>query len=169
MELRPALRDTPDHPWVTPGYWPARSAAVAGRGHPLATLDLTALEHNAADLLRRAGGLPIRVASKSLRCRPVVEALLRQEGYAGILAYSLTEAVWAAGWCDDVLMGYPTADRRALAALLADERACSRVTLMVDAVDHLDLVDSVAPPGQRREVRVAIDLDLAYDPRAPAA
>ena len=93
-----------------------------------------------------------------------VEALLRQEGYAGILAYSLTEAVWAAGWCDDVLMGYPTADRRALAALLADERACSRVTLMVDAVDHLDLVDSVAPPGQRREVRVAIDLDLAYDP-----
>lgn len=165
MELSPTLLDAEAHPWSAPAdYWPALSDAVAGHGHPLATVDLTALEHNAADLLRRAGGLPVRVASKSVRCRPVVEALLRHEGYAGVLAYSLAEAVWAAGWCDDVLMGYPSTDRAALAALLADERACGRVTLMVDSTEQLDLVDAVAPPGARPEVRVAIDLDVAYDP-----
>lgn len=170
MELSPALLDDETRPWADPAaYWPALSRAVtartgAGPGYPLATLDLTALEHNAADLRRRAGGIPIRVASKSVRCRPVVEALLRQEGYAGVLAYSLAEAVWAAGWCDDVLMGYPSTDRAALAELLTDEQACGRVTLMVDSVVHLDLVDAVAQPDARPEVRVAIDLDLAYEP-----
>lgn len=152
-------------PWMDPGhYWPALSAAVAGRGTPLVTLDLTALEHNAADLVRRAGGMTIRVASKSVRSRPVAEAVLATQGYAGLLTYSLREAVWAAGWCEDVLMGYPTTDRAAIAELLADEQALRRVTLLIDSTDHLDVVDAVAPAGQRPEVRVAIDLDLAPEP-----
>lgn len=164
MDLSPTLLDDESRPWRRPRYWPALTCAVTGRGHPLATLDLTALEHNAADLRLRAGGVPIRVASKSVRCRPLIEALLRQDGYAGVLAYSLAEAVWAAGWCDDVLMGYPSTDREALAALVADEQACARVTLMIDSPEHLHLLDEVAPPGSRPEVRVAIDLDLAYEP-----
>ena len=41
--------------------------ATAALGAPLAALDLAAFDANAADLARRAGGLPIRVASKSLR------------------------------------------------------------------------------------------------------
>lgn len=154
-------------PWMDPAhYWPALSAAVAGRGTPLVTLDLTALEHNAADLVRRAGGMTIRVASKAVRSRPVAEAVLATQGYAGLLTYSLHEAVWAAGWCEDVLMGYPTTDRAAIAELLADEQAQHRVTLLIDSTDHLDVVDAVAPAGRRPEVRVAIDLDLAHAPRA---
>lgn len=152
-------------PWMDPAhYWPALSAAVAGRGYPLVTVDLTAMEHNAADLVRRAGGMTIRVASKSVRSRAVAQAVLALEGYAGLLTYSLSESVWAAGWCEDVLMGYPTTDREAIAELLADEQAVRRVTLMIDSTDHLDVVDAVLPAGQRPEVRVAIDLDLAYEP-----
>ncbi|AXH94820.1 alanine racemase [Ornithinimicrobium avium] len=152
-------------PWAHPSsYWPALSSAVADRPAPVVTLDAAALESNAADLLRRAGGTPVRVATKSVRSRPVVEALLALPGYAGVLAYTLEEAVWAAGWCDDVVLGYPTADRVALRALLADDEACRRVTLMIDSVDHLDLVDAVAHPSGRPEVRVAVDLDLSYEP-----
>lgn len=148
-------------PWTDPvHYWPALSAAVAGRGTPLVTVDLTALETNAADLVRRADGMTIRVASQSVRCRPVAEAVLALDGYAGLLAYSLPEAVWAAGWCEDVLMGYPTSDRAAIAELLDDERAVTRVTLLIDSTSHLDVVDAVRPAGRRPEVRVAIDLDL---------
>lgn len=153
--------------WEEPeAYWPALSAAVTRRPRagPVVTLDAAALEHNAADLVRRAAGTPVRVATKSVRSRPVVEALLQQPGYAGVLAFTLAEAVWAAGWCDDVVLGYPTADRVALAALLGDEEACRRVTLMVDSVEHLDLVDSVVAPTSRPVVRVALELDLAYDP-----
>lgn len=159
-------RDT-STPWRTPqSYWPAMTAAVQdqGLGLPVVTLDLTALEHNAADLVERAGGMPIRVATKSVRSRPVTEAVLRLPGYAGVLAYTVEEAVWAAGWCEDVVLGYPCADRAALAELVADPRACERVTLMIDSTDHLDLVDAVAPPDRRPAIRVAIELDLAYDP-----
>ena len=166
MRLGPPSPDVlASPPWARPEtYWPALSAAVAGRPLPVVTLDLDALEHNAADLVRRADGLPVRVATKSVRSRPVVEAVLALPGFVGVLAYTLAEAVWASSWCEDVLLGYPTGDRHALAALLADPTACERVTLMVDSPEHLDLVDAVAAPGRRPEVRVAIELDLAYDP-----
>ena len=48
----------------------AWGAATAGLPAPLAVVDLDAFDANADDLVRRAGGLPIRVASKSVRCRP---------------------------------------------------------------------------------------------------
>src|SRR2546429_4737921 len=83
---------------------------------PLAIVDLDAFDLNAADLVKRAGGKPIRVASKSIRCRSLLEQVLAQPGYQGVLAYSLPEALWlcAAGSSDDLLVAYPTTDRRAL-------------------------------------------------------
>jgi D-serine deaminase-like pyridoxal phosphate-dependent protein len=36
-----------------------------------------------------------------------------------------------------------------------------RVTLMVDSVDHLDLVDSLAAPGRRATARVCLDVDAS--------
>jgi D-serine deaminase-like pyridoxal phosphate-dependent protein len=36
---------------------------------PFACVDLDAFEANAADLVRRASGTPLRLASKSVRCR----------------------------------------------------------------------------------------------------
>lgn len=45
---------------------------LAGAGwseRRLAVLDLDAVDANADDLLRRAGGTPVRISSKSLRVR----------------------------------------------------------------------------------------------------
>src|SRR5690606_27117913 len=95
-------------------------------------LSVEALSENAHDLLRRAGGLPIRVASKSVRSRAVLEAVLALPGYRGVLAFTLAEALWLADRVDDVVVGYPTADRASLEVLGRDERAASRVTLMID-------------------------------------
>ena len=44
-------------------------AAVAGQPAPLAILDMQAVNANAADLVRRSRGTPIRLATKSLRVR----------------------------------------------------------------------------------------------------
>lgn len=152
-----------DLPWTHPSdYWPALTRAVADRPRPVVSVDLTALEHNAAELVRRSDGLPVRFASKSVRSRPVIETILAQDGYSGMLAYSLAEAVWAASWCDDVLMAFPSTDADALRALTADEEACRRVTLLVDCTDHLDLIDAVVPAANRPGLRVAIDLDLGH-------
>ena len=117
--------------------------ATAALDPPLALLDLDAFDRNAADLTRRAAGRPIRVASKSLRCRYLIERALARPGYRGVMCYSLPEALWlhAAGTSDDLLVAYPTVDRAALRTLAADERAREQVTIMVDCAEHLDVVD----------------------------
>jgi len=149
--------------WEDPArYWPRLSAATAHLPAPVAVIDRDALRYNAMDMLVRAGGLPIRVASKSVRVRAVLDAVLALPGYRGILAFTLAEALWLAETHDDIVIGYPTVDRAALARLFADEQAARRVTLMVDDPAHLDFIDSVAGPGHRPEVRVAIDVDASW-------
>ena len=140
-------------------------AATAGIEAPFAVVDLAAFRANADGLLRRAAGKPIRVASKSVRCRALLEDVLAMDGFAGVMAFTLPEALWLAGQgvSDDILVAYPTADRTAVAELAADPAAARAVTLMVDCPEHLDLIESAA--GDRR-VRVCIDIDASYRPLA---
>lgn len=156
--LRPARR-----PWDEPAqWWPRLTAATAHLPAPVGAIDLDALRHNTMDMVVRAGGLPIRVATKSIRVRAVIDAALRVPGYRGLLAFTLPEALWLAEEHEDIVLAYPTADRPALARLLADEDALARITLMVDDVAHLDLIDAVVPPSRRGRVRVAIDADASW-------
>ncbi|SJN28996.1 L-gulono-1,4-lactone oxidase [Microbacterium esteraromaticum] len=142
-------------------YWRSLTEATAHLPAPVAVIEQGALRHNAMDLLVRSGGIPIRVATKSVRVRGVLDAVLAIPGYRGILAFTLAEALWLAEDHDDIVLGYPTVDRAGLATLLADEKLASRITLMVDDLAHLDFIDSVAAPGSRPEVRVAIDVDAS--------
>ncbi|WP_231979180.1 alanine racemase [Tessaracoccus coleopterorum] len=144
------------------GPWADWSAATADLDPPFAVLDRDALLANAADLVRRAAGTPVRIASKSLRVRGVLEELLRRDGFAGVLAFTLPEALWLARTCPDVVVGYPTADRAAIAELAGSEAACRVVTLMIDDVAQLDLIDSVAPPATRPTLRVCLELDASW-------
>ncbi len=150
--------------------------ATADLDPPLAIVDLGAFDRNAADMTRRAalagnGGRPIRVATKSLRCRYLIERALARPGYRGVMCYSLTEALWlhAMGTCDDLLVAYPTVDRRALRALAADAQARQRITIMTDSETHLDVVDRALGDGHP-EIRVCLDLDVSWRPlgRRPA-
>lgn len=164
------LHDVPaPRPGATPAdFWPRLRAATAHLDPPLGVIDRGALAFNAADLVRRAGGVPIRVASKSIRVRGVLDAVLAHPGFAGVLAYTLPEALWLAdpgapgGGIDDVVLGYPTTDRAALARLAADEQLAARVTLMIDDVAHLGLIDAVVAPGARPSIRIALELDASW-------
>jgi D-serine deaminase-like pyridoxal phosphate-dependent protein len=144
--------------------WTRLSGAVAAHPDPLPTplvvVDLDAFDANADDLVRRAHGTPIRVASKSLRVPALIERALAREGFRGVLAFTLAEALWleAEGVCDDLLVAYPTVDRGALQRLVSSPSAAARVTLMVDDVAHLDVVDSVRS-SHAVQVQVAVDVD----------
>ena len=135
--------------------------AFADLDAPFAFVDLDAMWQNSADMLRRAGGTPIRVASKSVRCRALLRAILDQDpGFRGLMTFTLPETLWlAAEGFNDLLLAYPTADRAALAELgrLEAERP---PIVMVDCVEHLDLIDAAAGPG-RRPVRVCIEMDTS--------
>lgn len=141
---------------------PARlTAATASFDPPLAALDLAALAGNADDLVRRAGGTPIRVATKSVRCRWVLQDVLARPGFAGVMAYSVAEAIWLVrGGLTDVLVGYPSAHRAGLAELAGDRLLLERITLMVDDPAQLDLIRSAAP-APVAPIRICVDVDAS--------
>src|SRR5580658_7889314 len=134
---------------------------------PLAIVDAGAFDRNAASLTRRAAGQPIRVATKSLRCRALIEWALARPGFRGVMCYSLPEALWlnAAGTSDDLLVAYPTVNVAALRALAVDQAARANVTIMVDSADHLDVVDRALGDGHP-EIRVCLELDVSWRPLA---
>ncbi|MBI0383205.1 alanine racemase, partial [Streptomyces albiflaviniger] len=134
--------------------------ATAHLEAPVAIVDLGAFDDNARDLVRRAGGKPIRVASKSVRCRALLERVLARDGFAGIMSFTLPESLWLAreGF-DDVLLAYPSADRDGFATLTGDPKLAEAVTVMVDDVSQLDLIDSVRAGTE--EVRVCLELDTS--------
>jgi D-serine deaminase-like pyridoxal phosphate-dependent protein len=128
---------------------------------PYAVVDLAAFRRNADDLVRRAAGTPIRVASKSVRCRALIAEALQRPGFHGVMAYSLPEALWLArNGVDDILMGYPTVHRAALRELAADAEAAARITLMIDDVQHLEFIKATAGGGERIQVCLDVDASL---------
>ena len=139
--------------------------ATADLDPPFAVVDLAAFDSNARDLVRRSGGVPIRVVSKSLRCRHLIERALARPGYRGIMCYSLAEAIWlhSIGLSDDLLVAYPTADRAALRALAADEAARQHITVTIDSAGHLDFIDATIGAGHP-QIRVCLDLDMSWRP-----
>ena len=137
-------------------------AATAGLDPPFAVVDLDAFDANAADLLRRAGGVPIRLASKSVRVRSLLDRAL-EAGMRGVLAFTLPEALWLAGHGhDDLVVAYPTADRRALREL-ATGGAREGVTVMADCVEHLDAIRAAGASAEA-PVRVCLDVDAGWRP-----
>jgi D-serine deaminase-like pyridoxal phosphate-dependent protein len=140
-------------------------AATSHLEPPLAIIDLAALRANAADLTRRASGKPVRLASKSVRCRAIIEQALGMDGFRGILAYTLPEALWLArtGTSDDIVVAYPTANRTALAELAGDPALAAAITVMIDSPAHLDMIEKAAAGlAQPHPVRVCIDIDAGY-------
>ena len=97
---------------------------------PFAFVDLDALARNARRMLDQAGGLPIRIASKSVRSTAVLRRILELDpGFRGVHAFTVPEALYLAeqGF-DDIVVAYPSVDRAAIArvARLEAERPKAR-------------------------------------------
>jgi D-serine deaminase-like pyridoxal phosphate-dependent protein len=127
-------------------------AALGGVEPPFAVVDLDAFDDNARDLARRARGKPLRVASKSVRARALLERALSMPGFRGLMTFTLRESLWLHGHgFRDLLLGYPTTDRVALAELGVEDPP----VLMVDSVEQLDLIPGAA--------RVCIEFDTSLE------
>jgi D-serine deaminase-like pyridoxal phosphate-dependent protein len=136
--------------------WDAATSAVQP---PLAVVDLDAFDANATDLLRRASGKPVRVASKSVRCRALLSRALSQPGFSGVMAYAVPEARWLVSHgFEDVFVAYPSVDRVALAALAASATETAQVTLTIDSLEHVELLSTLDRP---HGLRVALDVDAS--------
>jgi D-serine deaminase-like pyridoxal phosphate-dependent protein len=132
---------------------------------PFAFVDLDAFEANGRAMLAQAGGLPIRVASKSVRSVELLRrALALDEGFSGILAFTLREALHLTSLgFEDIVVAYPSVDRGAIAAAakLAAGGEAPPPVLMVDVVAQLDLIEATIGTGPA-QLPVCMDLDASY-------
>jgi D-serine deaminase-like pyridoxal phosphate-dependent protein len=141
----------------------AYRAAFEGRELPTAFVDRAALAANIALTADRADGLPVRVASKSVRCRAALERILSEDGFEGVMCYTGREAVdLADAGFDDLLVAYPVVDDaelRTVAERIADG---ADITLMVDSPEHVERIANAAQKAGA-DVPVCLDLDCSTE------
>jgi D-serine deaminase-like pyridoxal phosphate-dependent protein len=141
--------------------WTRIDRATQDLPAPLAAVDLHALDANADDLVRRARGVPIRIATKSVRCRAVLERALARPGFAGLMAYSLAEAVWLVReGASDVLVAYPSVDARSFREVASDEHLARQITVVIDDPQQLGLIAGSVESGGH-PLRVCLDVDAS--------
>jgi len=141
----------------------AYRSAVGDRELPLAYLDRNALDANIRTTQRRASGLPVRVASKSIRCPDVLKYVLDHDGFEGVMCYTGHEAAYLASrGLDDLLVAYPVVHPAEI------ERVCdcleegTEVTLMIDSDAHIERIGAVAEE-RGVEVPLCIDVDMSTE------
>lgn len=133
-----------------------------GRTLPLAYLDLDLLDQNIRQIVARAGGKRIRLASKSLRSVAVLRRILAADScFQGIMCYTAQEAAYLAGQgFDDLLIGYPTWHEQDIAAVARAIAAGTNVTLMIDHPQQITQIETVASQHEV-SIPVCIDIDMA--------
>ena len=148
---------------TTPGYDFYKNA-LAGHRLPAAFIDLDALDANLADLRARAGRLPIRLVTKSVRSVAILRRVLASGApFRGLMCYSPAEAAWLASQgFDDLLVAYPSVEPTDLRAVAAQLRAGRTIVLMVDSAAQVQRIAAIAKlEGVVQPL--AIDLDMSSD------
>ncbi|KAB2442831.1 amino acid deaminase/aldolase [Bacillus luti] len=129
---------------------------------PCAFLDEVALEKNIQSIIELSGNKKIRIASKSLRSVPIMKKILAANNrFQGIMCFSPREAVFLIeqGF-NDVLLGYPAYDERALHEISMLTKQGLVITCMVDCEEHIVYLEKIAKKSQGC-FRVCLDIDMS--------
>lgn len=128
---------------------------------PTFVIDQDALRRNFTRLREAAHGVPLRLASKSIRVRSLLEWGLAQDGVMGVLSYSAAEALWLVGHgASEILVAYPSVDVATMRAVAADPQARAAITFMADLPQHVELLAQAACESDT-ELRVCLDVDAS--------
>ncbi len=137
-------------------------ALFAGRELPFAYVDLELLAANIAAVAARAGGKRVRLASKSLRSRPLLARILAASpAMAGVMCYTAPEALFLSRHgLTDLLVGYPTTHPAQLAAVCDAVAEGATITLMLDSTAHVALLAQAAA-ARGVVLPICLDIDLS--------
>src|SRR6266851_4453823 len=131
---------------------------------PFAYLDLDLFDQNIRQVVARAGGKRVRLASKSLRSVSVIRRIFASDPcFQGIMCYTAPEAVYLASQgFDDLLVGYPAWNEQDITAVARAVATGTHITLMVDSLEHVGQVETVA---LRQGVRLplCLEIDMSMD------
>jgi D-serine deaminase-like pyridoxal phosphate-dependent protein len=129
---------------------------------PFAWLDMNALDENIATITSRAKGKNIRIATKSIRCRFVLDYLLEKLPHSfGLMAFTLEEALWLSelGFTN-ILMGYPTYEKQLIEKVFSNPIHTNSICFMVDKLEHIEVLNELASK-QQQKAKLCIDVDMS--------
>jgi D-serine deaminase-like pyridoxal phosphate-dependent protein len=131
---------------------------------PFAFLDLDLLEQNIRQVVALAQGKQVRLASKSLRSVAVIRRILEADPcFQGIMCYTAQEAAYLASQgFDDLLIGYPTWNEQDIAAVAGATATGTHITLMVDSIEHVKQLETVAARYGIR-LPLCLEADMSMD------
>ncbi|NBI29936.1 amino acid deaminase/aldolase [Chengkuizengella marina] len=132
---------------------------------PFAFLDIDLLDDNILQILNHSSNKKIRIASKSIRCVPVLKRIMeKSDRFQGVMCYSAPEAVFLSehGF-DDLLLGYPITDKNYITSIVEKIREGKQITFMVDCFKHIKLIeDTVKDENIKIPVCIDVDMSLVY-------
>lgn len=131
---------------------------------PAAFIDLDHLLINLERLRLRAGHLPVRLVTKSVRSVEMIRTIMEAGPFMkGLLCYSAAEAAWLASQgFDDIVVAYPTVDVRDILKVTAQLRRGRSITLMVDNLAQVVTINEIAL-SEDIVIPLSIDLDMSSD------
>lgn len=136
--------------------------AIAGQSLPLAWVDMDLLDQNIRDLKARAKAMPIRIASKSVRCEHILNYILAADSqFQGLMCFHAGEAAYLASkGFDDLLIAYPTMDRNNINAALDAVAKGTSIYFMIDCFEQAALINQLAK-DKSVTAKLCIDLDMS--------
>jgi D-serine deaminase-like pyridoxal phosphate-dependent protein len=169
MQLTPGTDDTESVGGIPPGptdvgterSYEYYRVALADESLPCAFVDLDRIDANARALKERARDTPVRIATKSVRCRAVLDRVLDRDGFEGLLCYSGREAGYLADHgFDDLLVAYPVWQASEVEPVCGVLDGGGTVRLMVDSAEHVGRLSEL---GERfgTTIPVCLDIDLS--------
>ncbi|UUQ64343.1 amino acid deaminase/aldolase [Pseudomonas fuscovaginae UPB0736] len=137
-------------------------AVLAQHQLPAAFIDLDHFAMNLERLRQRAGNLPIRLVTKSVRSVEMIRRILAAGPFMqGLLCYSVGEAAWLASLgFDDIVVAYPSVEPVDIRAAAAQLRCGHSITLMVDSIEQVIKISRIAQ-AEDIVIPLAIDLDMS--------
>jgi len=135
-----------------------------GKKLPLAFVDMDLLDKNIHQILRRSKNMPIRIASKSIRCTHILNYIFKANNqFRGIMSFSGEEAVFLSkkGF-DDILIAYPVTNGDVIGDICQEIKSGAYINLMTDKLDHVHLINEVGKK-HRVKIPISVDIDMSVD------
>ena len=138
----------------------------SGLPMPFAFVDLDRFDRNIQDILERADGKPLCVASKSVRCIALLKRIqAASPRFHAIMAYSAREAVFLSrNGFDNILVAYPVCSEAAASGVCDALKEKKTIALMVDCEEHVRRLDAL---GAAAGVTIPCCMDIDMSGRYP--
>lgn len=141
-----------------------RNSFGAGQQMPFAFVDMDLFNKNIEDIVKRAEGKKIRIASKSLRCLDLIKKILSANPiFQGVMCYHPLEAIYLSeNGLDNLLIAYPIYYEQHIAAICKEIKRGKSIIAMVDLPEHAERLNRIAEK-ENCVIPVCMDIDMSSD------